>query len=282
MLSLDQLLQESERIEPVPQVVHQLMDLADDPDVPVSEITELIFYEPVITANLLKLANSAAFGFKKKVDSVQDAVVMLGLKRVVELALLASVTKSFRAPQAGYVLSKGQLWKQSVSCALMASTAADTVDASIKHIVFTAALLKDIGVIVMDPYMHKAEAEIKQAMQTDHLDLVTAERRILGIDHAHLGGQIARNWHFSDALATTIQDHHLIDASETVVTETAMVYLADCMCSLSGINGALFCSHYEHYDRMLKQLGLTETMVNRMMSDFYSQKDNIYGLLAIL
>jgi HD-like signal output (HDOD) protein len=66
MLSLDQLLEESERIEPVPQVVHQLMDLVEDPEVPISEITDLIVYEPVVTANLLKLANSAAFGFKKK------------------------------------------------------------------------------------------------------------------------------------------------------------------------------------------------------------------------
>ena len=68
MLSLDRLLKESERIEPVPQVVHELMDLVEDPEVPISEITNLITYEPVVTANLLKMANSAAFGLKKKVN----------------------------------------------------------------------------------------------------------------------------------------------------------------------------------------------------------------------
>jgi len=282
MLTIDQLLKESERIEPVPQVIHQLMDLVDDPDVPTSEITALILYEPIVTANLLKLANSAAFGFKKKVNSVHDAVVLMGLKRVVELVLLNSATKSIKSAQNGYGLEEGQLWKQSVSCALMASAVADKVDTSIKHIVFTAALLKDIGVVVMDRYMHAAVDQIRQAMQDDNLDLVTAERRILGIDHADLGGRMAKAWKFSDVLAAAIRDHHLTDRMDIIPNETAMVYLADSMCTMSGINTDLFCNDTIHHDRIRKQLGLSESDVNRVMSDFYSQKEDIYGLLAIL
>ncbi len=282
MLTIDQLLEESTRIEPVPQVIHQLMDLAEDPDVPTSEITELIVYEPVVTANLLKLANSAAFGFKRKIDSIFDAVVLMGLKRVVALALLSSATQSLKSAHHGYGLEEGQLWKQSVSCALMASNIADQVDASIKHIVFTAALLKDIGVIVMDRHMRSAVDQIRQAIQDEGLDLVTAERRTLGIDHADLGGRIAKAWNFSDVLAATIHHHHLTDQMPSVPPETAMVYLADSMCSMSGINTELFCTGSNHHDRMQKQLGLSESQANRIMSDFYSKKEDIYGLLAIL
>jgi HD-like signal output (HDOD) protein len=282
MLTIDQLMKESERIEPVPQVIHQLMDLVDDPDVPTSEITTLILYEPIVTANLLKLANSAAFGFKKKVNSVHDAVVLMGLKRVVELVLLNSATKSLKSAQNGYGLEEGQLWKQSVSCALMASAIADKVDPSIKHIVFTAALLKDIGVIVMDRYMRTVIDQIRQAMQDDQSDLVTAERRILGIDHADLGGRMAKAWKFGASLAAAIRHHHLTDHLEVVPKETAMVYLADSMCTMSAINADLFCNDTIHHDRIRKQLGLSESDINRIMSDFYSQKEDIYGLLAIL
>jgi len=282
MLSLDQLLKESERIEPVPQVIHQLMDLMDDPEVPVSEITELILYEPVVTANLLKLANSAAFGFKKKVDSVHDAVVLLGLKRVVEILLLNGVTKPLKSAHQGYGLEEGQLWKQSVSCALMASDIAETIEAPEKHTVFTAALLKDIGVIVLDRYMSEAMDTIRKAMEIDSLSLVAAERQVLGIDHAHLGGRIAEKWNFSETLAGTIQNHHLTDKVTDIPKQTAIVYLADCLCSMSGLNGELFCGHYDHYDRICQQLGLSEEKANRIMSDYYSRKENIYGLLAIL
>ncbi len=282
MLLLNQLLRESERIEPVPQVIHQLMDLADDPEVPVSEIAELILYEPVVTANLLKLANSAAFGFKKKVDSVHDAVVLLGLKRMVEIVLLNSVTRPLKSARQGYGLEEGRLWKQSVSCALMAGAIAESIQAPEKHIVFTAALLKDIGVIVLDRYMGDAMAEIRKAMDVDRLSLVAAERQVLGIDHAHLGGRIAGLWNFSETLAGTIENHHLTDAVEDIPKETAMVYLADSICSISGINGELFCGHYTHYDRVCERLGLSEVAVNRIMSDFYSRKEEIYGLLAIL
>jgi len=282
MLSLDQLLKESERIEPVPQVVHQLMGLVDDPDVPVSEITELILYEPLVTANLLKLANSAAFGFKRKVDSVHDAVVLLGLKRVVEILLLNGVTKPLKSAHQGYGLEEGQLWKQSVSCALMASAIAETIEAPEKHTVFTAALLKDIGVIVLDRHMGEAMAAIRRAIEIDRLSLIAAERKVLGIDHAHLGGRIAEKWNFSKALAGTIQNHHMTDETTDLSKETAMVYLADSMCSMSGLNGELFAGHYAHYDRVCNLLGLSEQNANRIMSDFYSRKEDIYGLLAIL
>lgn len=69
---------------------------------------------------------------------------------------------------------------------------------------------------------------------------------------------------------------------QTIPIETAMVYLADSMCSMSGINADLFRNDTIHHDRIRKQLGLSESDVNRLMSDFFSQKDNIYGLLAIL
>ena len=282
MLTIDQLLQESERIEPVPQVIHQLMDLAEDPETPTAEITELILYEPVVTAKLLRLANSAAFGFRKKIDSVHDAVVLLGLKRVVEIILLASVTKPLKSAHDGYGLAEGQLWKQSVACALIASAIADAVDASLKHVVFTAALLKDIGVVVMDRHVRHVNERIHRGMQAHRLDLVTAERQVLGIDHARLGGQMAVKWNFSDTLAATIRDHHLADLPMPPPPETAMVYLADCMCAMSGINAPLFCGSYAHYDRMLAQLQLSETRVNGIMSDFYARKEDIYGLLAIM
>ena len=282
MLNIDQLLKESERIEPVPQVIHQLMDLADDPDVPASEIAELILYEPVVTANLLKMANSAMFGFKVKIDSVHDAVVRMGLKRVVELALMSSVTKSLKSNQKGYGLEDGQLWKQSVSCALMASAAADKVDSSIKHVVFTAALLKDIGVIVMDRHIRAVAAEIQLAMQDGGLDLVAAERQVLGIDHADLGARIARTWNLSETLADAIHNHHLSDDLPEVSTETALVYIADSICTLSGINAEMFCGDTGQQEYLCAQVGLSESEVNRIMSDFYSQKENIYGLLSIL
>jgi len=282
MLPIEKLLEESERIEPVPQVVHQLMELAEDPETPISEITDLILYEPVVTANLLKLANSAAFGLKRKVDSVHDAVVMLGLKQVVKIVLLGSTTKPMKSAHQGYGLEEGRLWKQSVSCALIAGAIAEALDSSNRNVVFTAALLKDIGVIVLDRYMHSAVAEIRTIMATDNISLIDAENRVLGIDHAHLGGRIAGKWNFSKALTGIIQDHHLTGEVSIISEAAAIVYLADCLCSISGINGELFCGQDTHYERICEQLGLSEANLNRIMSDFYSRKDDIYGLLAIL
>jgi putative nucleotidyltransferase with HDIG domain len=282
MLTLEKLLKESDRIEPVPQVVHQLMELAEDPEAPISEITDLILYEPVVTANLLKLANSAAFGLKRKVDSVHDAVVLLGMKQVVNIVLLGSVTKPMKSAHQGYGLEEGRLWKQSVSCALIANDIAAKVDSEDRHIIFTAALLKDIGVVVMDRHMRDALKAIRAVIQNENVTLIEAERQVLGIDHAKLGACIAANWNFSDVLVNTIEHHRLTEDLPDIAEATAMVYLADSLCSISGINGELFCGPATYYDRVCRQLSLEEKDVNRIMSAFYSRKENIYGLLAIL
>ena len=282
MLSIEMLLKDSEQIEPVPQVVHQLMELAEDPETPLSEITDLILYEPVVTANLLKLANSAAFGLKRKLDSVTDAVVMLGMAQVIKLVLLGSTSRPMKSAQQGYGLEEGRLWKQSVSCALIASAIATALDLPARNIVFTAALLKDIGVIVLDRYMEPAVHQIRGIMAADGASLVEAEKKILGIDHAHLGGRITSNWNFSGTLTGTIENHHLTNNVQVIPEITAIVYLADCLCSISGINGELFCGPDTHYEGICRQLGVSETALNRIMSDFYSRKDEIYGLLSIL
>jgi HD-like signal output (HDOD) protein len=164
----------------------------------------------------------------------------------------------------------------------MAGAIAETTQAPDKHIVFTAALLKDIGVIVLDRHMGQAREMVRRAMEFEGLDLIAAERQLLGIDHARLGGQIASRWNFSEGLAGAIGNHHLADEEKGVTKATAMVYLADSMCSISGINAELFCGHYSQYDRVRDQLDLSEAQINRIMSDFFSRKEDIYGLLAIL
>jgi hypothetical protein len=125
-------------------------------------------------------------------------------------------------------------------------------------------------------------AKIRELMESGNMGLIAAERQVLGLDHAQLGGRIASNWNFSEALASVIQHHHLNDEVTKIPQMTAMVYLADSMCAISGINGELFCGQYRHYDRVCSQLGLSEVDVNRIMSDFYSRKDDIYGLLAVV
>lgn len=279
---IQEIIRSTDRLEPVPQVIHQLMEIVNDPDIPASEITGIIVYDPAITTNLLITANSAYFGLRKKINSVHDAIVMLGLNQVVEIALMQSVSKKMKSKHTGYGLEQGALWKQSVSCALIAQSIAEHIKLPNKHDIFTAALLKDIGIIILDAYAVDRTKELEDMVLIQRDSLINAERRIMGVDHAKLGGLVALKWGFSKKLAKALQNHHLSESKKDVAIETAIVYLADSLCTMSGINAALFSESYPYYDAICDRLNISETATNAILADFYSRKDDIYGLLSVV
>ncbi len=279
---VQEIIQKTDHLEPVPQVIHQLMEIVSDPDIPASEVTNIIVYDPAITANLLIMANSAYFGLRRKINSVHDAIVMLGLSQVVEIALMHSMSKKMNSEYAGYGLALGELWKQSVSCALLAQSLAEQIKIPNKHDVFTAALLKDIGIIILDVYAADHTERLEEMVLGQNSSLIEAERKIMGIDHAELGGRVALKWGFGKRLSRVLQNHHFTVNKKDVAIETAIVYLADCLCTISGINSGLFSEPYPYYDAICNRLNISESVINSILADFYSRKDDIYGLLSVI
>lgn len=276
------IIQMIDHIAPVPQVIHQLMELIDDPDATLKEIAQLIMYDPLLTANLFKTVNSSYFGLVRKVDSVNDAVLLLGMDQVVEIVLMQGASSRLKKACQGYGLAEGLLWKEAVASALLAKSIAKQIDLPSVHLVFTAALLKDIGKVVMNRFVASAISEIQAKIEDEGKNFCEAEQSVLGIDHAALGGMVAAKWHFSDKLAFIIKNHHLANPAAARDKETAVVYLADNICTMLGINTGTDADGYAFYDDILNELNLTEKITNEIMAEFSEKKEDIYGLLEVV
>ena len=96
MIDLKTIVEQIDRLEPVPPIATQIMALAEDPDSSTMEMSELILNDPALTANLLKTCNSAYFGIKRRVESVRDAISLVGLDPIVRLVLLNTVSSNFK------------------------------------------------------------------------------------------------------------------------------------------------------------------------------------------
>jgi putative nucleotidyltransferase with HDIG domain len=227
MDGLSDILKKVKQLDPIPTVIHKVLALADDPESSLKDLVAVVERDPAITANLLKTVNSAQVGLPVKVDSVQQAVSMLGLQQVVEMVLSQNLSGNLKRSQKGYGLAKGELWRQSLAVAMVARTLARQRDLMSLPAIYTAALLKDIGKVILHEFVADRIQPIQQLVAQKGLSFVEAEKDVLGMDHSSLGGIIAKQWHFSSHMVYMIENHHLPNPASRNEPATATLYLAD-------------------------------------------------------
>jgi HD-like signal output (HDOD) protein len=267
---------------PVPTVVNQILAAAEDPKSSMSSIAEIIMYDPVMTANMLKVCNSAYYALSKEVNSIREAAVLLGLDKVIELCLFRCAFENLKKAQDGYSLDEGQLVKQSISCALITKNIAERLTAPNKYLLFTASLLKDIGKLIMERHVAQSIDEINLLVKDKHLSFSEAEKTVLGIDHEGLGGLMMERWGFSRKMTYIIRNHHLQSPHARKNIETSIVYLAESICMMMGVCAESDGCAYEHYDEAVDLLKISENDIDTLIVSFLDNRAKVDALLAYI
>lgn len=265
MANISKILKKVKMLQPVPSIVHKVLALTEDPDCSIEELIHLVEYDPAVTANLLRMCNSAYMGLPVRVDSVQQAVTMLGMQKVVELILSQNLTGNLIRSQIGYKLERGDLWKQSLAAAMLARSLAERRDLYGLPAIYTAALLKDIGKVVLNEYVENSRHKIERLLETKGISFIDAEKESLGIDHATLGGVIAKEWNFSPHMAYMIENHHLTNSEARNDPATATLYLADMVAMLVGTSTGVDRLAYHVYEDIFDDYFLTKDELKALM-----------------
>ncbi len=265
MPNIKNIIKKVKALKPVPTIVHKILELAQDPESSLIELVELVTYEPAITANLLKTCNSAYMGLRVKIESVHQAVSMLGQQQVVELVLTQNLSTNMSRAQKGYQLEKGALWRQSVAAAMVARSLSERRQLDNLPAIYTAALLKDIGKVVLSEYVERMNLRIKRLVQKKGLSFVEAEKASIGVDHAALGAIIAREWKFSDHMAYMIENHHMINPEARNDPATGAIYLADIVAMMVGTGIGVDRLAYHVYESIFNDYFLARDELKALM-----------------
>lgn len=268
-------------LQPIPAVVHKVLLMSEDPDSQLSDLLDIVKVDPAITANLLKVCNSAHMGLPQKVDSVQKALTLMGLQGVVELVLAQNFGANLRRAQKGYLLEKGELWKQSLACAMVARKLAERRQLGNLPAIYTAALLKDIGKVVLNEFIEGQAGKIQQLVEKKGLSFIEAEKQCIGVDHAELGGIIAREWHFNSHLIFMIENHHLADPGARRDPCTASIYLADMVAMMAGSCIGVDRLAYPVYEDIFKDSFLSKEELKSLMLSYEGYLNNAQLLFEI-
>ena len=209
MIDLDQLIVKAYDLEPLPASVTRLSALVADNNSQINDIVEVLAFDPALTAGILRSANSAASASSTAISSVKDAVLRMGLGTVLALTVAASVKRNMIIALPEYGLRENELWRHSVLSSLSVEAIQAHSKVQIQPDAFTAALLHDIGKLVLSRFL---DADVQYVMQLAHdegrLETPAAESEILGVNHGEVGGLMAQHWKLPESIVRGISYHH--------------------------------------------------------------------------
>ena len=215
----------------------RLLQIAAKADHDLQDVISLVKTDANLTARVLKIVNSAAFGLINHITSIDRAVSYLGERIIVSIALGDCAGKLFEKELSGYEADRGDLWKHDLRTAIAAREVVTQSGADISpELAFTAGLLHDIGKALISDYLLGTVPEAVELITAeDSLDYLTAEEKLVGFDHTQAGYELAKEWQLPEELAEAIRFHHEpANAKEEHRPLVYAVHLGDSIAMLGG------------------------------------------------
>ncbi|MCP4579455.1 MAG: HDOD domain-containing protein [Deltaproteobacteria bacterium] len=229
--TIEEIEESIKRVRPVPQIVLKIIRMIRDANVSLRNISEELRKDQVLSAKVIRLANSVFWGIEREIDAIDRALVFLGEKQFLQLIISSSLKNFFPVSENGYSLCKGGIYRHALGTALVSEALADFSGAVPSDIAYTAGLLHDIGKVVLDQKMAAMYPLFYRRTQEDGIDMTVVEREEFGIDHTETGARLARNWSLPDNLIEAIRCHHDPEKATIDPKLSHVVYLADLITS---------------------------------------------------
>jgi putative nucleotidyltransferase with HDIG domain len=219
----NQILDGVKHLDPLPVTARRLSAMLGDESVNIREIADIVEYDAAVAANVVRVANSAAYAGRYPVERVRDAVVRLGTANLLTI-VLGDYLRTFRVAAPLYDLTEDDLYLHSAAASLMIKAMAGETNRPLPAPASIAALLHDIGKLIMVRYLKADVSALQSLCKKRKITFVDAEREVLGCDHAEVGGAVARNWGFPNEIILAIEQHHrVVPGGNGVVLDAVML-----------------------------------------------------------
>lgn len=262
-----QILAAIDQVEMLPAAAAETIALMQNPNADIERLTRSLEYDPGITANIVRLANSSYFGGAYTVTSVRDAFVRLGQQRVMELLAMTIMDQRAAMPIKGYDLPSGALVQQAVAAAIGVEKLSAAIDRACPPEAFNAALLHDVGKIVLGTFVEVDPEPIIQRAEDDKIPFDEAERLILGIDHAEVGALILTRWGFPNSVTDPVYWHHRPMEAPHRSDTLLFVHAMDSVVTAVGIGGGVDACEYRPAADWLAEQGLTTKVLEAVVAE---------------
>jgi putative nucleotidyltransferase with HDIG domain len=249
----------------------------------VEQLEKVIRYDPALTTNLLRVANSAYYRGKYPITSARAAIVRLGTNGLFEMAMGMSLRRVLPPMLPGYDLSAQAFVRHAVAVGVLCERLGRETGQIERDSAFTLGLLHDIGKLVASTYLAEQTTRVEDSLENSEVSFEEMEKSILDFDHGEVGLEIARQWRLSPAVGYAARWHHQPEAApEGAARQVAsVVHLADGIAHLLGYGQDVGGMHRRMRDGVPDQLGLQAAAIDRIISDTLEPIDDLSEALML-
>ena len=235
MQEIDDYIDKVQNLPPAPKVLLRLMGMLSSPDTDTDQVADLIRYDPAMTAGVLRACNSAYFASSSPVTDLNEAINRLGFQTIFRIITAISAGRTLYPKQKGYGIDEGELWKHSVATAVGAQLIAHELNED-ESTVFTTALLHDLGKIILADVLENIYLKLIEEVETHQQAMLETEKKLLGVQHAEVGGRLLQRWGFPEPMVAAVWHHHHPMAAVGAERLASMVYLGDMIAHFMGMS----------------------------------------------
>ncbi|HZW04299.1 MAG TPA: HDOD domain-containing protein [Anaerolineaceae bacterium] len=228
---LDIILHSVRQLRPMPSSVTRILKEIDGEQTTAVKISNYIGLDQALAAMVLQMSNSVAMGYARDCTTIQEAVMRIGFKRLKTILLASSAAGPLMNRLNGYRLGAGELWRHSLATAVTAEWLTRRLGYSQTEEAYASGLLHDIGKLLLDQYVVSDYSQMEQFIQQYRMPLWQVEEKLLGIDHARVGGLMAEKWQFPIELVDSIRCHHVPSLARSNQKLPAIINLANAIAS---------------------------------------------------
>lgn len=265
----------------LPAIAQQLIAVMNRHDSNASEISKVIGLDYALTANVLRAANSAYFGFNKPVSSLTEASFRLGTGFISQIAISSIVYSNVKRSASGYGQTAEDIWRHSAAVAVTSDNLCRLLQIRNAGAVFTAALVHDIGKAVLESWVAENLSDIRRQVEAEKMPFEQAEKAILGMDHSEVGAMVAEHWHFPDELISAIRWHHEPNLASSGQPVVDIVHIADTICMMQGIGLGHDGLSYRPCPQSLERLSVNSSHIDIVTSQLMDSLRSIEELMNV-
>jgi len=263
----------------LPSVLGKIFATVADPDASALDLGNHITADQSLSAALLKLVNSAYYGFFRQIDSVTTAIVMLGFVEVRNLVLAASTFRALSSPLSKF--DRMQLWRHSLATAMASERCAKVLGMGLDD-AFVCGLLHDIGKVVLDVLFPERFEVAAENASTGAKFLRDAELEVFGMDHGKVGGILGEHWNLPTSLVDAIRYHHTPEASKDYPAKADLTALANFIAHQAGVGKSGNGCDPVVPEEAMARLGASEVQWQTIRDELQESDDRIGEILGAL
>jgi len=250
----------------MPDVYLRVQELMNSHTSGINDFAEVIQYDPALAARILRITNSAFFGFPSKIESLSRAVNLLGMSQLHDLVLANSAIQAFSSLHID-TLNKLDFWRDSIHCGVLCRVIAQQTHVLEDERLFVAGLLHQLGYLIICVEMPDTALQIAEKAESQNIPRYLIEREMLGFDYAEVGGELLRKWKLPNSFQETVAFHTNPSKATEFPLETAIVHLAQKIVEQANKERKGIISPLDVAPEIWQLLDLDEQQVEQIKSD---------------